>query len=119
MLNKSLSILIPNYNGRKLLAEFLPHTFIAAKNSKLPFEIIIVDDASTDDSVAFIKSEYPEIILHINPINQGFSKSCNAGICIAKNPLLLILNSDIKLSPTYFLNQLKYFDISSTFGVMS
>jgi len=117
--NKSLSILIPNYNGRKLLEKFLPSTFIAAENSHLSFEVIVIDDASTDDSISFIQSNYPEIILHRNAVNQGFSKTCNVGIHLAKNNLLLILNSDIQLSPSYFKNQLKYFDIPSTFGVMS
>lgn len=117
--NKNLSILIPNYNGRNLLERFLPYTFIAAKNSRIPFEIIIVDDASIDDSVFFIQSNYPEIVLRINDINKGFSETCNIGIQLAKNNLLFILNSDIQLSPYYFNNQLKYFDLSSTFGVMS
>ena len=119
MSEKSLSILIPNYNGKKLLEDYLPSTIIAAKNSNLSYEIIIVDDASTDDSVAFLRSNYPEVTLQINAKNQGFSKTCNVGIQIAKNKLLLILNSDIKLSPNYFQSQLKYFDIPNTFGVMS
>jgi len=118
-LNKSISILIPNYNGKELLEKFLSYTFIAAKNSQLLFEIIVIDDASTDDSVYFIKVKYPEIILHVNTTNQGFSKTCNIGMNLAKNKLLLILNSDIQLSPNYFRNQLKYFDDPSTFGVMS
>lgn len=116
---KSLSILIPNYNGKKLLEEYLPYTIIAAKNSNLTYEIIVVDDASSDDSVSFLMSKYPEIILQVNTQNQGFSKTCNVGIQIAKNQLLLILNSDIKLSPNFFKGLLKYFDIPSTFGVMS
>ncbi|MEJ6981171.1 glycosyltransferase family 2 protein [Pedobacter sp. P351] len=115
---KSISIIIPNYNGRNLLEEYLPYTFEAISKAGVKFELIIVDDCSTDDSVAFIKSAYPEVKLLINEANRGFSYSCNQGITISENELILLLNSDVKLSPDYFEPQWKYFAESDTFGVM-
>ncbi len=115
---KSISVIIPNYNGRHLLEEYLPLTFAAVEEAGVPFEIIVVDDASKDESVTFIREAYPQIKLIINPENHGFSYTCNRGIDAAKNELILLLNSDVKLEPGYFENQWKYFSKSDTFGVM-
>jgi len=115
---KSISIIIPNYNGRQLLAQYLPDTSAAIENAGVAFEIIVVDDGSTDDSVEFIKKEYPQIKLLINAQNCGFSFSCNQGIAAAQYELILLLNTDVKLLPDYFEHQFKYFDADDTFGVM-
>lgn len=120
MSTKSVSIIIPNYNGRKLLEQNLPHTIKALSGSHiLDFEIIICDDASKDDSVQFIEKNYPNIILVINNINRGFSSNCNSGIKRASKELVLLLNSDVRLSSNYFESQFKYFEMEDTFGVMS
>ncbi|MDB5151144.1 MAG: glycosyltransferase, partial [Mucilaginibacter sp.] len=117
-INKGISVVIPNYNGTKLLTQNLPSVYTALKNSALPYEVIISDDASTDDSVAFIKTNYPDVILISNSENSGFSVNINKGIAAAKLELVLLLNSDIKLDEHYFEPQLKYFDKPGTFGVM-
>ncbi|RZA01081.1 MAG: glycosyltransferase family 2 protein [Sphingobacteriaceae bacterium] len=116
--NKSISIIIPNYNGIKLLQQYMPCTIDAIVNAGVDFEIIIVDDCSTDDSVNFIKTNYPEIKLIESPQNKGFSHSCNLGIQASRCQLILLLNSDVKLTPGYFLHQWRYFDKDDTFGVM-
>lgn len=114
----SISIIIPNYNGKHLLEEYLPYAIDAINKAGVKFELIIVDDCSKDDSVAFIKSTYPEARLLVNEINKGFSYSCNRGIKISENELIFLLNSDVKLSINYFEQQFKYFAESDTFGVM-
>ena len=115
---KSVSVIIPNYNGKHLLQKYLPDTLAVLTSSGIVNEIIIVDDGSTDDSVAFIRSYYPQIVLIINPANKGFSYSCNRGLAIARYELILLLNSDVKLTPGYFDHQWKYFLRWDTFGVM-
>lgn len=115
---KSVSIVIPNYNGKHLLSEYLPDTFKAISKSGVNFEIIVVDDFSTDDSIAFIKDFYPEIKLIVNSENSGFSYSCNKGIEAATCELILLLNSDVKLTEDYFDELFKYFSDTETFGVM-
>lgn len=117
-IKRNVSIIIPNYNGALLLKQYLPFTIAAAKNTGMAYEIIVVDDASTDGSVAFIEQHYQEVVLLKNPVNQGFSYSCNEGMKIAKHELLLFLNSDVKLSPDYFDHQWQYFEKEGTFGVM-
>jgi len=71
-IRKSVSIIIPNYNGRRLLQEYLPYTYSAIKNTGVIFEIIIVDDCSSDGSVEFITAGYPEVVLIVNPENKRF-----------------------------------------------
>ena len=115
---RSVSVVIPNYNGRKLLEQYLPFTLEALKNADTQFELIVVDDCSKDDSVAYLQQTYPNIRLLQQHINGGFSKACNAGIESAKMELILILNSDVKLTPDYFDHLWSYFDESDTFGVM-
>jgi GT2 family glycosyltransferase len=115
---KSISVIIPNYNGRHLLEEYLPFTFAAVEEAGVPFEVIVVDDASKDESITFIREKYPQVKLIVNAENHGFSYTCNRGVEAAKNELILLLNSDVKLEPGYFQNQWKYFSESDTFGVM-
>jgi GT2 family glycosyltransferase len=118
MLKKSVSIIIPNYNGRQLLEQYLPYTLRAVNDSGAVYEIIVVDDCSKDDSVAYLHSRYPDIKVLVNTKNGGFSYTCNQGIQAARMELILLLNSDIKLSADYFDHQWKYFDHEDTFGVM-
>jgi GT2 family glycosyltransferase len=114
----SISVVIPNYNGKHLLEANIPSVYTALQSTKLTYELIVVDDASTDDSVLFIKQLYPEIKLLKNDVNKGFSPTINKGIFAAKHELVLALNSDVKLTPNYFIEQLKYFEAPDTFGVM-
>jgi GT2 family glycosyltransferase len=117
-IKKSISIIVPNYNNSRLLQELLPYTYKAIKNAGVIYEIIIVDDCSTDGSVEFISSDYPEVVLVVNPENKGLSYAYNRGIEIARYELILLLNPCIKLSPDYFEHQWKYFLAWDTFGVM-
>ncbi|TWI99956.1 GT2 family glycosyltransferase [Mucilaginibacter frigoritolerans] len=117
-IKKSVSVVIPNYNGKHLLKEYLPYTYTALNKAGIVYELIIVDDCSKDDSVEFIKTEYPEVKLVVNPVNKGFSFACNRGIEVTQHELILILNSDVKLSADYFEQQWKYFLAWDTFGVM-
>lgn len=114
-----ISIIIPNYNGRYLLEQTLPSVIGAAKDSALPFEIIVCDDCSSDDSISFLQKEYPEIKLLTNQVNKGFSPTINKGIFNAQYSHVLLLNSDVKLTPGYFNGLLRYFERADTFGVMS
>ncbi|NWG29397.1 MAG: glycosyltransferase family 2 protein [Ignavibacteriaceae bacterium] len=117
-MNHTISVVIPNYNGKHLLQTNLPSVYTSLQSSGISdFEIIIPDDASTDNSVHFIKSNYPEIILIENKTNKGFAGNTNTGIFKAQKELVLILNSDVNLTEGYFKSLLKYFDEPDTFGV--
>ncbi len=114
----SISVVIPNYNGKHLLEANLPSVIEALKFAQVNYEVIVIDDASFDDSVAFIQNDYPTVKLLINQSNMGFSPTINKGIFTAQFDLILALNSDVQLSVDYFMEQLKYFDDKDTFGVM-
>lgn len=114
----NISVIIPNYNGVHLFPETLPALYKSLEFTGKKYEIIIIDDCSTDNSTEFLKKHFPEIILFTNEKNSGFSATINKGIFAAQNELVLLLNSDVKLTETYFSEQFKYFEQPDTFGVM-
>jgi GT2 family glycosyltransferase len=115
---KSISVVIPNYNGQTLLEQNLPSVFKALEKIGGDYEIIVADDASTDDSVAYLRKNYPTILVVANTINEGFANNINTGIFLASKDLVFALNTDVQLTTDYFLSLLPYFDLPTTFGVM-
>ncbi len=113
-----ISVIIPNYNGVDLFPQILPSLFSALTFTQIPYEVLICDDNSTDSSVQFIQSRFPQIRIVQSPINQGFSPTINQGIFLAQYDLVFLLNNDVKLEPDYFIHQLRYFSRTDTFGVM-
>lgn len=87
-----LSIIIVNYNTKKFLVDCLASIY----QSKLTFkyEIIVVDNASTDGSGKIIKKDFPKVRLISNHKNLGFAKANNKAVKIAKGKYLLFLNPD-------------------------
>jgi GT2 family glycosyltransferase len=115
----SISLVIPNYNGKKLLEKNLPFVYAALQSSLITdFEIIISDDASKDDSVPFVKSNYPSIILIESAANVGFGGNCNRAILKTTKELVFLLNSDVQLTDGYFIPLVDYFHNPNCFGVM-
>lgn len=114
----NISVVIPNYNGVHLFPETLPALYKCLEKAGRTYEIIIVDDCSTDQSVEFLRHHFPDIILLVNDSNSGFSATINKGIFAASNQLILLLNSDVKLTEDYFSDQFNYFEKPDTFGVM-
>ncbi len=117
MIEKGISTIIPNYNGRHLLEIILPPLKIALNNSGMVHEIIVVDDRSTDDSLQFLEN-HAEIRVVKNKVNKGFPFSMNKGISASKFSMLFFLNSDVIVTPGYFETLLPYFEKPDTFGVM-
>ena len=114
---KGISVIIPNYNGKFLLAQIIPPLIEALNNVKLAFEIIVADDCSTDESISYLDDVFKQVIVLQNTTNSGFSKTINKGIFAARNSHLLLLNNDVKLNSDYFVHLLHYFDKPDTFGV--
>ncbi len=91
-----ITVIILNWNGRKFLSECLD----SVKRQSYPrLSILVVDNGSTDDSVAFLRREYPEVRLIRNASNLGFAGGNNAGIRACETPYLIILNNDTDLFP--------------------
>jgi GT2 family glycosyltransferase len=85
------SVVIPNYNGEQLLPICLDALRL---QSYRDFETIIVDDASTDGSVALLEREYPEDRVLRLEQNMGLAGACNRGAAIARGEILVLLNTD-------------------------
>lgn len=92
----SLSVVIPTYNARHLLQKHLPSVFKILQEGD---EVIIVDDASTDDTASWIKSyEAPKGIrlkLEQHAKNKRFAAAVNTGVEAAKHPYVFLLNNDV------------------------
>lgn len=87
-----VSIVIVNYNTCELTTQCI--SSIYNQNIKVEFEIILVDNASTDDTVLKVRTCYPNVVLVQNDVNYGFGKANNIGVKYAKGKYLLLLNSD-------------------------
>lgn len=116
-MRKSISVVIPNYNGKDLLAKNLPSVYEALKQVDADFEIIVADDASQDASINFLKENFKDVIVIPSEKNKGFSPTINNGIAHANKELILLLNSDVFLLLDYFENLFQYFTKEDTFGV--
>jgi GT2 family glycosyltransferase len=114
------SIVIPNWNGRALLEKNLPSILLAKKNKKNRIlEIIIVDDGSTDDSVAFLKKEYATSIRLIKHTkNRGFASAVNNGVRMAKGAYVCLLNTDVIPSKNFLESTLTHFTDKNVFSVV-
>ena len=93
-----ISLVIPNYNGGKYLLDCLKSIYATPPTFSL--ETILIDNASTDNSPAVAKKKFPQIQLIRLSQNYGFSRAVNAGIKKAKGDYVLLLNNDIRLTPT-------------------
>ncbi len=100
--NPSVSIIIVNYNGKELLKQCLISLEKINFNS---FEIILVDNNSTDDSIDFVTKNFPKIILIKLEKNYGFAEPNNIASKIAKGKYLLFLNNDTTVTEN-FLSEL-------------
>jgi len=90
------SIIIPNYNGEHLL----PTCLDALRSQTYPhFEVIVVDDASTDGSVVLLQREYPEVQVLRLERNSGLAAACNGGVTLASGEILVLLNTDTDAEP--------------------
>ena len=89
------SICIANYNGEKFIEACI--TSVLEQDIDLKIEILVHDDASTDNSVSFIKSRFPEVILIESTQNVGFCRSNNRMVDQARGRFILLLNNDAAL----------------------
>nr|WP_302598817.1 glycosyltransferase family 2 protein [uncultured Cellulosilyticum sp.] len=98
-----ISIIIPNYNGNKYLKECLDSVY--AQSFK-DFELIIIDNASTDGSYEWLMA-YPDIQFKRLDQNYGFSRAVNEGIYLAKGEYVLLLNNDTIMKKDFLEEILK------------
>lgn len=92
------SVCIANYNGEDVLRECIESLY-SQKSNRVKLEIIVHDDASTDDSKRLIRENYPDVLLLCSDSNVGYCESNNRMAKAASGEYLLLLNNDAALFP--------------------
>jgi GT2 family glycosyltransferase/glycosyltransferase involved in cell wall biosynthesis len=110
------SVVIPNWNGKDLLAKYLP-SVIASIEDHPDSEVIVVDNGSTDGSVAFIEEMFPEVRVLPLKQNLGFGGGSNAGFRAAHNDVVVLLNSDMWVERNFLQPLLDGFTDEKVFAV--
>lgn len=111
-----LSVVILSYNVKYLLDACI-HSVLHATQSILA-EIIVVDNASTDESVTLVREKYPDIRIIENVINVGFSKANNAGVRAAHGNYVLILNPDTIVNESAIIGALRHLQNQAETGIV-
>lgn len=111
-----LSIVIVSWNTRGLLSDCLRS--VERSIDGIEVEIIVVDNASDDDSVAMVRAEHPAVIVLENPTNQGFAAANNRGFRHANGRHVLLLNSDTLVSGDVLARAVRYLDVHPAVGAL-
>lgn len=93
----NIAIVILNWNGRSLLEEFLPSVVSYSREAT----IYMADNASTDDSIAFVQTHYPEVIIIQNDSNGGYAKGYNEALAHIHADVYCLLNSDVAVTEAW------------------
>lgn len=92
-----IAIVILNWNGKPLLEKYLPSVVQHSRGA----DVYVIDNASSDDSVNFVKERYPSIEILQNPENSGFAKGYNDGLKHIDADIYCLLNSDVEVTPNW------------------
>ncbi|RZL02573.1 MAG: glycosyltransferase, partial [Pedobacter sp.] len=93
-----VAVVILNWNGRLLLEKFLPSVVNSVYGN---LQIVVGDNASTDDSVKFVREHYPIVDLIINDQNYGFAEGYNKVLQHINADYYVLLNSDVEVTPNW------------------
>ncbi len=112
----SASVVIPNWNGRDLLAKYIS-SIIEALAGNPGNEIIVVDNGSQDGSAEFLGQQFPSVRVLALERNLGFGGGSNAGFRAAKNDIVVLLNSDMRVERDFLAPLLEAFTDETVFSV--
>jgi len=115
MIEPLVSIIVVNYNGRKYLEE----CFTSLKNQSYPnFEVLFVDNHSTDGSVEYVMENYARFVrIILNKENFGFAKGNNIGICASQGNYIATLNNDTRVDPNWLKELVRAAEVDSKIGM--
>ncbi len=111
-----LSVIIVNWNTRDLLAQCLESVYANPPNGE--FEIIVVDNGSSDGSVDMVRERFPEVLLIENLENTGFARANNQAIRISAGRYIQLLNSDAMVTPDSLEAMATFMDFHPQAGVV-
>ncbi len=110
-----VSVIIVNYNGRRFIPDFFSSLF---KQTYSNFETIFVDNNSADDSVTYVKHNYPRVKIIEHKDNSGYAEGNNIGYRNSKGEFILIINNDTILKEDLIEKMLHAFDEISNLGAV-
>lgn len=103
------SVVVANWNGEKYLEAGVQSLFDSGRASGLPFEVIVVDDASTDGSLDLLRQRFPQVQILANTANQGFAATSNRGAEAARGQYVVMINNDVVVPRDFMENILAAF----------
>jgi GT2 family glycosyltransferase len=107
-----VTVVVPNWNGLQHLPECL--ATLAAQSFR-DFEVILVDNASTDESVAWVQAHHPVVSILRRADNGGFATAVNAGIRASRGEYVALLNNDTAVDSKWLSNLVQALDARSTY----
>ena len=99
-----VTIIIPNYNGKHFMEPCLASL---KEQTCQDYKVLVIDNASTDGSLEYMKEHYPKIEVIALDKNYGFSKAVNVGIQHSTTPYVILLNNDTTVDPHYVEEMVK------------
>ena len=102
-----IAIVILNWNGKKLLETFLPS--IVNFSSKKA-EIFVADNASTDDSISYVKKHFPSVNIIENAVNGGYAKGYNDALQAIEADIYCLINSDVEVTKNWLAPVIEVFE---------
>jgi GT2 family glycosyltransferase len=113
-----LSVVVVNYNVKHFLEQCLCSVQKCITTSKIQAEIIVIDNNSGDNSVAYLRPLFPCVRFISNDQNIGFAKACNQGCKISSGKFVLFLNPDTIVAEDCFSKCLSFFEAHSDAGAV-
>jgi GT2 family glycosyltransferase len=110
-----VAILIVGWNSRELLGPCLDS--IRAMDPPRTRQVVLIDNASSDDTVSFVRQQYPEVELIANKENAGFARGNNQGMAVARGRMVLLLNPDTEVRPDAIPSLLDFLERHPEVGV--
>ena len=113
-----ITLIITNWNGSDLLKECLPTVLKAVEYDQSHlYEVMVIDDCSTDDSLKILDKNFPKIRVEKTPQNLGFQEANNYAVKLTDSKIVMPLNNDIKLDSKALYYLSKHFDNKEIFAV--
>lgn len=105
---KKIAVVILNWNGCKLLKQFLPS--VIRNSTQEDVEIIVADNCSTDDSLAFLQENYPQVRTIVLSQNYGYAEGYNQALAQVEAEYFVLLNSDVEVTDNWLYPVISFMD---------
>lgn len=114
-----VSVIIPSFDGRELLAACLPPLIEALRDHDQPHEIIVSDDGSSDGTAEWLGEAFPQVRIVRSETNTGFQGAVTRGLSAAKHDLVYFLNNDMRVQPGFLAPLVRCLDDPRVFAAAS